>query len=260
MTRRERLEKRAERATEFAQKATARATSAYESGKALADRIPFGQPILVGHHSESRSRRDAERIGTSTQKFVDESKKAERHERRAEGIAAQLEKSIFSDDTDAAEALKARISERTAEVDRMKAVNAAFAKATGQTPSAKALELLRAGTITEAEAKRIARLFQLAPYETKPFPAYAITNARGSIRRDQERLAEVQEQAQRATTAAASGGVLVEDRGEYVVVTFAEKPAADVLDSLRSSGFRWARGSWVGPRATLPAGIGAVTL
>lgn len=41
-----------------------------ESAHALGAQIPFGQPILVGHHSEGRARRDAERIGSAMEKGV----------------------------------------------------------------------------------------------------------------------------------------------------------------------------------------------
>jgi hypothetical protein len=39
-------------------------------------------------------------------------------------------------------------------------------------------------------------------------------------------------------------------------MTFAEKAERAVLDALRSVGFRWGGGSWVGERARLPGAIG----
>ncbi len=38
--------------------------------------IPLGQPILAGHHSERRARRDQEKIWSNTQKSIDEGKRA----------------------------------------------------------------------------------------------------------------------------------------------------------------------------------------
>lgn len=55
VTRAERLDDRAERAEQAAQ-------TSREAARAISDRIPLGQPILVGHHSEGRARRDAARL------------------------------------------------------------------------------------------------------------------------------------------------------------------------------------------------------
>ena len=51
---------------------------------------------------------------------------------------------------------------------------------------------------------------------------------------------------------AAPGGVLVEGAGDYCRVTFAEKPAREVLDDLRAADFHWGRGCWSGRFDRLP--------
>ncbi len=56
----------------------------FETAHKIGDMIPFGQPILVGHHSEGRHRRDLERIDSNMGKSVEEQKKAEEYQRRAE--------------------------------------------------------------------------------------------------------------------------------------------------------------------------------
>jgi Domain of unknown function (DUF3560) len=58
----ERMDARADRLSERAARRLAQAEARYEAGHQLADRIPFGQPILVGHHSEGRARADHQRI------------------------------------------------------------------------------------------------------------------------------------------------------------------------------------------------------
>lgn len=58
----ERAEQRAERYGEYSDRRAEDAESTRAGVKAIADCIPFGQPILAGHHSEGRGRRDAERI------------------------------------------------------------------------------------------------------------------------------------------------------------------------------------------------------
>ena len=55
----DRAEERAERFEDYSDKRMRDAESARKAVAAIADNIPFGQPILVGHHSEKHARRDA---------------------------------------------------------------------------------------------------------------------------------------------------------------------------------------------------------
>ncbi|MBX2987796.1 MAG: DUF3560 domain-containing protein [Bdellovibrionaceae bacterium] len=67
---------KAERYQTYAANAEARAESRYNTARAIGSAIPLGQPILVGHHSERRHRRDIERIDQNMRKSVEESDKA----------------------------------------------------------------------------------------------------------------------------------------------------------------------------------------
>jgi protein-L-isoaspartate O-methyltransferase len=66
----DRAEQRAERFEDYSDKRAADAESARDGVAAIADNIPFGQPILVGHHSEKRARKDAERIENGMRRAV----------------------------------------------------------------------------------------------------------------------------------------------------------------------------------------------
>ncbi|HHU4950401.1 TPA: DUF3560 domain-containing protein, partial [Escherichia coli] len=57
----ERQEARAERFTGYSGKRASESAQALDEVERLAAMIPPGQPILVGHHSERRARRDAQR-------------------------------------------------------------------------------------------------------------------------------------------------------------------------------------------------------
>ena len=81
----ERAEQRAERFDEYHDKRTADAESAHSAIKRLADGIPLGQPILVGHHSERHARKDAERIENGMRRAVKMWETAEYWTRRAAG-------------------------------------------------------------------------------------------------------------------------------------------------------------------------------
>jgi phospholipid N-methyltransferase len=66
----ERAESRAERFDDYSGKRAAESAAASKAVRELADGIPLGQPILVGHHSEKHARRDAARIENGMRKAV----------------------------------------------------------------------------------------------------------------------------------------------------------------------------------------------
>ncbi|WP_078627280.1 DUF3560 domain-containing protein [Streptomyces exfoliatus] len=72
----ERAEDRAERFGGYADTAARSSEAAWKSGRAVADGIPFGQPILVDHHSAPRARRDHERIDNAMRKSICEGERA----------------------------------------------------------------------------------------------------------------------------------------------------------------------------------------
>lgn len=67
---------KAERYETYADNAEARAKSRSQAADKISSFIPFGQPILVGHHSEGRHRRDIERIRNNVEKSIEENDKA----------------------------------------------------------------------------------------------------------------------------------------------------------------------------------------
>ncbi|WP_380156291.1 DUF3560 domain-containing protein [Kineococcus sp. R86509] len=78
---------RADRLDERAQRHEQVAADRYAAARGIADGIPLGQPILVGHHSEGRARRDAARMGAHMDASVEHTDAAE-EARRAARIAA----------------------------------------------------------------------------------------------------------------------------------------------------------------------------
>ena len=127
-TRRERLEAKLEKREEWTAKADQRSTARFDTVHRIADNIPLGQPILVGHHSERHARRDQDHIHAGMAKGIEEMNLAKHHTSKADGLARQLETSIFSDDHDAIEALEAKVQALEAERDTMKAANAEVVK------------------------------------------------------------------------------------------------------------------------------------
>jgi hypothetical protein len=79
----ERAEDRADRMAGYAANAAARSAAGFNRAHQIADMIPFGQPILVGHHSERGHRRDLDRIDRGMRTGFEEDRKADHYERRA---------------------------------------------------------------------------------------------------------------------------------------------------------------------------------
>ena len=250
MTRRERLERKLERRREWAQKAEARSVQRFGAAHAIADGIPMGQPILVGHHSEAHARRDQERIHSAMSKGVELGNLAEHHDSKADGIEHQLDRSVFSDDENAVEALEARTLANEAKREQMKRANALYRKgdAAGLAAIGLNLEQLRE------------RLKTAYSWEQQPYPGYALTNLGARIRADRERIKEIKVRQARTAKAEQAGGVTIDQcSGGYVRVTFAEKPARETLDALKAAGFWWGSGSWAGKAEALPTCVKAAS-
>jgi len=87
----DRAKERSERFAGYSEHATERAQDARDRSDAISRNIPFGQPILVGHHSEKRHRRDIDRMWKLTGKSVEEGRKAEYWQRRADAAIRHAE-------------------------------------------------------------------------------------------------------------------------------------------------------------------------
>lgn len=167
MTTRERREARAARLRGWAEKREASGEARIETAHQLGAGIPFGQPILIGHHSEKRHRGTIARIDSNMRAGIDDTRKAADMESRADNIEKATANSIFTDDHDAAEKLTEKIARLTAQRDRMKERNAEFRK------------------------EHKAELKELTGYERDralPHQSYEITNLTANIGRLSKRL------------------------------------------------------------------------
>lgn len=81
----DRAEERADRFDGYSERRAVDAQRTQDAVAAIADNIPLGQPILVGHHSERRARRDAEKIRNGMSKALKLWDTSTYWERRAKG-------------------------------------------------------------------------------------------------------------------------------------------------------------------------------
>jgi hypothetical protein len=186
MTYRDRRRAHADRLRHWARKRHARSDAAFESARRLADAIPLGQPILVGHHSERRARGDAERIHHNMSRGVEHQRLATGMTSRADEVERQAEHAIYSDDVDVIERLQEKIASLEAERERIKAINACVRK-----HGLGALQTHLDPPATDAEISELIELARLCPYhavEQKGFPSYKLQNLGGNITRARQRL------------------------------------------------------------------------
>lgn len=183
MTYRERRERKAERLREWADKRETKAAAAFAASNRISDGIPFGQPILVGHHSEKRHRRDIDRIHSGMSRGIENSRKADEFRSRADNIESAADRAIYSDDEDAIEWLKERIASLEATRARIKAYNATCKKGARD-----------ASILLPAEQEELLVCLKYAAFQCPGgrFPQYVTANLSGNIKRQRDRLAMLQ--------------------------------------------------------------------
>jgi hypothetical protein len=256
-TRRERLERRLALRLEWAQKRSAEADARYRAARRSIEHIPPGQPILVGHHSERHHRADLARHDSNMRAACAASDMRDKHVSRADGIEAQLENSIFSDDEDAIERLQEKLAALEERRELIKRINAAWRKAKRPASNDDAgwgSVAALVGIPLESRIIAEGRRNQIYCWSKSPFAPYVSQNLGGNITRCRKRIDEVKRRNAVAAKAEASGGLVIarSSDNQYTSITFSEKPERAVLDALKSAGFYWRGGSWSGRVESIP--------
>ncbi len=192
-----------------------------------AEVIPFGQPILVGHHSEARDRRYRAGIAQQFGRGFDLAKRADALDRRAEAVGSG---GISSDDPAAVDKLRAQLATAQATQDRMKKANALIRKK--DRPGLAALGF---------SAEDIDGLFKPDFAGRIGYPAYALQNNSANIRRIEARIKDLQARAEAVDvdqdwTFARYREDVAANR---IYLVFDHKPDADTRALLKSYAFRW---------------------
>lgn len=225
---------RIERMRARADRLASEAEAAHEKARAVADRIPMGQPILVGHHSERRHRRDLERMDRSMTRAVDLAAEAKALRMRADH--AEDSDAVFSDDPDAAAKLRAQLDEaRAAHAQALECNRRLRAGAS----DAEAAEVF--GEDAAAFARRMS-IWRSLGHSTLP-----TSNSAANVRRLEKRIAEIEARAIAPVPAPEQiGEVRIEQADNRVRIVFPGKPDEAVRERLKRAGFRWApsAGAW----------------
>ncbi len=200
-------------------------------------RVMNGQPILIGHHSEKRHRRDIDRMDRDMRAYSEGTKEATDLRRKADAVGSG---GISSDDENAVTKLHERIEKKEQDRDRIKKINKLY--------RSKDADGLKAMGYNFEELK--AKLADAYSWEKAPFPKWQVTNLGATIRADKKRLDVLKAQFARADetpTVDLGSGIcdevpfhVVEDREENrVIFYFDSKPSRRALDMLKSHGWRY---------------------
>jgi len=239
----EKQERRRERFAELAEKAQGQAESRFRTAGQAVDGIPMGQPILVGHHSERRHRAALAKCDRNMRAGCEAQKKAKYYTGKAASVGHA---GISSDDPDAVDKLREKLSGMERMQATMKAVNKA---------------IRRKGATAYSIAQEAGVSVELAEKALKPdfcgrigFPNYALQNNNANIRRVKERIADLEKLAEAQTTAGedvtthtGEGWKVVESVTENrLMIIFDAIPAEETRGNLKRHGFRWSptNGAW----------------
>ncbi len=228
----------AERLEGRAEKKHAEAKTRWAESDRLS-RAMDGQPVLVGHHSEKRHRRDIDRMWNHGRKGVEARGKSQELARRVASVGTA---GISSDDPEAVQKLKHKLESLTGGRDRMKAINAAWRKHGKPRPdNAEAWARIAQTLGFNVDNVRLdmARDF----LERAPF-TYAITNIGSEIRRLEQRIEGLEKSDAMPDREAieGKGWRIWEDRDENrLFIAHDDKPSTQVRAALKRHGFRWNR-------------------
>lgn len=278
----EREEARQEKFERRAARAAAESARARAAHRGITERIPLGQPIMVGHHSEKRHRRDLDRAHRAMRREYEEGQKAAYYRQRA----ATERRGISSDDPTALEKLRKKVERLETQRKKMKAANKVWRRVIKKYPisddlpadQAEVVAKQRREALTEGlekegfGAQEIERVlaahtntFKFSPgsnRDSPPFPGYEVSNLGAKIRTAKKRARELEAEGMARTQQDAEGGpdalrshtsvrdeeFTVEENiaANRVQIRFDGKPTPETRTTLKAAGFRWApsEGAW----------------
>jgi len=236
----EKRQAKIERLKELAEKHELKSTQCYQAAKQIGSFIPMGQPILIGHHSEGRHRRDLNKIDNNMRKSIEHDKTAEYYANRVESM--ENDNSISSDDPEAVTKLKEKIARLEKNQQLMKDLNKVL-KSKKLDDTQKLAKLIESG-IKEQDAAELMKPY----YGVMGVPSFSLTNNNANINRLKKRLQSIEKRATLTTTSKEYGAVTMTDNTEEnrLQIFFPGKPSDEVRTILKRSGYRWSpsNGCW----------------
>ena len=233
-----------------AHKANQESNARFNQAKAIGSHIPFGQPILVGHHSESHHRADIKRIDTNMRKSIEASDKADYYSTKANSVGSA---GINSDDPEALDKLKEKLAGMEANQTYMKECNKLIRKVlnliskeklTKESAPQKLLELAKSANVDITSIDLATTLlFPTQRWMSTGFAGYQLSNNSQNMKRVKERIAELEIVSTAETKEYLVNDIKVVENVEEnrIQVFFGYKPEKHITKFMRSHGYNFSR-------------------
>lgn len=245
----QRKQERRERYEALASKNDALSDAHFKESRKLGEMIPFGQPILVGHHSESRHRNHIKRIDNKMRKSVEASNKADYYRQKAESVGKA---GISSDDPAALQKLREKLKGMDKAQNTMKAINKAW-RAAGKPEADNLAAWAKVAEHPDVKVCGFDKVEEIRKRQGStwfagraPFPSYSLNNNNANIKRTEKRIEEL--------TAKQNADEVEDITGEVqgmacilrenidinrIQLLFEGKPSSEIRKELNKNGFRW---------------------
>lgn len=235
----EKKQARINRYREHAEHAERESVARYQRSNEIAKAFEGGQPILVGHHSEVRARRDQKKIWDNMEKSVEAGKKAAYYEAKAE--ASEHNQAISSDDLEAIQKLTDKLEQLIEEQSYKKRVNAYYRKH----KTCKGCD-----GVTDKRAEMLDSMVRDgSSCEKSPFRRFELTNLNANINRIKKRIEvlKARKEAPPESWEFEGGHVYMNLEENRVQIFFDDIPSEEFRQFLhRNLSFHWSRyhGAW----------------
>lgn len=240
----EKRQAKAERAQELAEKFDKKADQAYQAADHLSNAFYMGQPILVGHHSEKKSRSTQRKMHAKMDQSIEAREKAAHYAAKAERLAEDPQV-ISSDDPDALQKLRDKLDALKWKQEQFKLINNAYRQF--KKKGAAALEMIEG--LTDKSRTLIANWTPQYSFEKAPILPWMLSNLNAQIKTVEGRIAKMEamegkEDAEYTINAVRIVESVTDNR---IQMFFDGKPAPDTIAELKSNGFKWAPsvGAWM---------------
>jgi len=230
-----------DRYNELSQKAEHKSETAFNQSSKITENIPFGQPILVGHHSEGHHRTVLKRSDNLMRKSIEEQGKAEYYKKKVENI--KNPSFISSDDNEAVIKIKDKIIGLEKSLTMVKDLNSKLRKF--KTYKNAVIEVNKLSNDNPDKKGLLSMLAQSKYYAMPPdrINAYYFntTSNTAEIKRLNDRIKELDKIKNMPDVEETINNVTIKtDKEENRIrLLFPGIPSPEIRQKLKQNGFRW---------------------